>query len=312
MIYTVTLNPAVDRELTVPKLALDEVLRASAVRTDPGGKGFNVSRMVKSLGGESVALGFVAGATGQWLQTELTAAGIATDFIEVAGLTRTNLSVRSAESPTTFKVNEPGPTISAEAQAALLDQVRRLCQPDDWWVLAGSLPPGAALDLYAQMIGAIQTNGGRVLLDTSGDGLVSAVAARPFLVKPNQEEALALTLTGVDAISAEIALSVAQQIQALGPQRVLLSLGAEGALLWDGERAWFAQSPAVDAQNPIGAGDALLGGVVWSLSQNQALSEALRWGVACGAAAAEQAGTGVGSRPRVAQLADRVTFRPLT
>ncbi len=114
------------------------------------------------------------------------------------------------------------------------------------------------------------------------------------------------------AISAEGPLPVAQHIQALGPQRVLLSLGAEGALLWDGEQAWFAQSPAVHAQNPIGAGDALLGGVVWSLSQNMALSEALRWGVACGAAAAEQAGTGVGSRPRVAQLADQVTFRPLT
>src|SRR4051794_19429177 len=124
MIYTVTLNPALDRELTVPALVFDDVLRASATRVDCGGKGFNVGRMLGALGAESVALGFAGGHTGSMLRDGLAALGIATDFVWVAGETRTNISIVTTRYDRHIKVNEPGPTISPNEQAELRAQVR--------------------------------------------------------------------------------------------------------------------------------------------------------------------------------------------
>ncbi len=142
MIYTLTLNPALDRELTVPALALDTVLRASESRVDCGGKGFNVSRMLASLGAQSVALGFAGGHTGAMLRDGLAALGIATDFVWITGETRTNVSIIVGDEGHHIKVNEAGPTVSADELAALAQRVRELARAGDWWVLAGSLPPG--------------------------------------------------------------------------------------------------------------------------------------------------------------------------
>src|SRR5215213_4864767 len=149
MIYTVTLNPALDRELTVPALLFDDVLRATATRVDCGGKGFNVVRMLAALRAESVALGFAGGHTGAILQEQLAVQGIATDFVWIAGETRTNVSIVTADYERQIKVNEPGPNISADEQAALRARVRERARSGDWWVLAGSLPPGVTPTFYA-------------------------------------------------------------------------------------------------------------------------------------------------------------------
>jgi len=164
MIYTVTLNPAIDRELTVPLIEFDEVLRATESRIDYGGKGFNVSRMLTALGAQTVALAFGGGRAGVVLREGLEGLGIGTDFVEISGETRTNVSIVTRDRGHYVKVNEPGPTIAEDERAALAAQVRARARGGDWWVLAGSLPPGVAPAFYADLIHDIQAAGARVLL----------------------------------------------------------------------------------------------------------------------------------------------------
>ncbi|MBE2202222.1 MAG: 1-phosphofructokinase [Anaerolinea sp.] len=304
MIYTVTLNPAVDRELTVPAIEFDSVLRATACRVDFGGKGFNVSRMLRALGVNSVALGFAGRRSGELLRDGLESLGIATDFVWVAGETRTNVSIVTETHDHYVKANEPGPTISPAEEIALVQKVRQLAQAGDWWVLAGSLPPGVPASIYLQLIGDIQAAGARVILDSSGDALRDGCAARPFLAKPNDGEIHNLTGLPVDT-TVNIA-AAAQAMQQNGVANVVVSLGKKGALLADAAGVWLAASPQIQEKNPIGAGDSMVGGLVWGLSQGQTLPEALRWGIACGAATASMSGTAVGSRALVETLAAQV------
>jgi 1-phosphofructokinase family hexose kinase len=307
MIYTITLNPAVDRELTVPSIQFDSVLRATAWRVDVGGKGFNVSRILHALGTNSVALGFAGGRAGELLQDGLHMLSIETDFVWVEGETRTNVSIVAAEQVRYVKVNEPGPTITAVAQDALLEKVGRRVAPGDWWVLAGSLPPGVPYTIYADLTRLIQSAGAHVILDTSGEALRYGCAAHPFLVKPNEVEVG--QLTGLPVESLDEVVAAAQAVHGLGVTAVVVSLGKRGALLVDGEQVWQATPPVIQERNPIGAGDSMVGGLVWALSQGLPLPEAMRWGMACGAATAAREGTAVGDLAQVQALVTQVQLR---
>lgn len=309
MIYTVTLNPAVDRELTVLAIEFDTVLRALEWRVDTGGKGFNVSRMLISLGTVSTALGFAGGDSGKLLRSGLISSGIETDFIWIDGETRTNVSIVTADHDHYVKVNEPGPTILEQEQQALLAQVRRLAVPGDWWVLSGSLPPGVPADFYAQIITLVKRSGGYAILDASGPALRHGCQAGPLLAKPNDVEAHNLSGLPVDS-TAEIA-TVAAEVRRLGVANVVISLGKEGAVLVDDQQVWLLASPAIVERNPIGAGDSLVGGLVWGLDQGLTLPEALSWGIACGAATASRSGTAVGRRERVETLVKLVNITPI-
>ena len=307
MIYTVTLNPAVDREMTVDAIAFDTVLRALEWRVDCGGKGFNVARMLKSLGTSSVALGFAAGKSGEMLNDKLQSLGIETAFVWVDGETRTNVSIVSAENGQYVKVNEPGPTINGADLAQLAQKIRDRVQAGDWWVLAGSLPPGVEPSYYTELITIIQSAGAKVFLDTSDEALRQNCGAKPLLVKPNDEEAHALTGLPVNT-PAEIA-AVGMAISAMGPASVVISLGKVGAVLVDKGKAWLAASPKIVAANPIGAGDSMVAGIVWGLSQGDSMQDALCKGIASGAATASQKGTSVGSREQVNKLLPQVQIR---
>jgi 1-phosphofructokinase family hexose kinase len=309
MIYTVTLNPALDRELTVPAIEYDAVLRATEVRIDYGGKGFNVSRALCALGERSVALGFLGGVTGRRFVEGLPNLGIAVDFVEIKDETRTNISIVTANRSRYLKVNEPGPEILAFEQAALLQKIAGLAKSGDWWVLSGNLPRGVPADFYAQMIDLVQAAGARVILDTSGEPLKLGCEAGPFLVKPNAEEAT--ELTGISVTTPDTARHAVHAIARLGAQNVFMSFGKLGALLFDGERAWFAAAPAIEEKNPIGAGDCAVAGLTWGLSRNLSAAEALRWGVASGSAAASLAGTTVGDYALVSALVERVEVKAL-
>ncbi len=304
MIYTLTLNPAIDRELQVPAIAFGEVLRAGAHRVDVGGKGFNVSRALRAMGQESVALGFVGGHAGVMIADGLSHLGIATDFVRIAGgETRTNVSVVAPDRH--IKVNEAGPEVTRREELLLVEKIRALARAGDWWVLSGSLPPGASTEVYAEVIRIVRSAGGRALLDTSGPALAAACAAGPFLVKPNAAEAH--ELTGLPVETAGEVLAAAMAVQRRGAENVLVSLGKRGALLLGGERGWLAAPPAVVERNPVGAGDSMVAGLVWSLSRGMAFPEALRWAVASGAAAASLAGTAFGGTDVVQDLAGRVS-----
>ena len=307
MIFTVTLNPAVDREMTVDTISFDTVLRALDWQVDCGGKGFNVARMLKSLGISSMALGFAAGKSGEMLADKLQSLGIETDFIWVEGETRTNVSIVSAENGQYVKVNEPGPTITETDLGLLAKKIGDRVEAGDWWVLAGSLPPGVPPTYYSELITIIQSAGAKVFLDTSDEALRQNCAAKPLLVKPNDEEAH--ELTGLPVGTKEEIAAVGTAISAMGPANVIISLGKKGAVLVNDGKAWLAASPKIVAANPIGAGDSMVAGVVWGLSQGDSMQDALCKGIACGAATAGQKGTSVGSLEQVNQLLAEVQLQ---
>jgi 1-phosphofructokinase family hexose kinase len=309
VIYTLTLNPAVDRELTVPVIEFNTVLRATAWQVDFGGKGFNVSRLLSALGTPNVALGFAGGRSGELLRDGLESLGIQTDFIWIDQETRTNVSIVSQAQGRQIKANEPGPQISATYQEALVRAVRQKAKPGDWWVLAGSLPPGVPATFYADLIEILQSAGAFAILDTSGDALSAGCRARPYLVKPNDLETQMLTGLPVDTID-DIA-AAAQAVRRMGIAHVAISRGKKGALLAEPHGLWAAASPEVKELNPIGAGDSMVGGLVWGMAQGLPPEEALRWGVACGAAAASLSGTEVGSRAAVEALLPQTDVQPL-
>ncbi len=309
MIYTVTLNPALDRELTVSEINFDTVLRASSAQMHAGGKGFNVSRALAMLDTKSVALGFVGGLTGQRISNQLADLDITTDFVRIEGETRTNVSIVSESEAHHIKVNEAGPMISPKEQKALLDQITEYAKSEEWWVLSGSLPPGIEPSFYAQIIRIVQAAGSYAVVDTSGPALKYACEAGPFLVKPNAVEAGAMLDQPVDSL-AEVQ-AAAQAIQAFGVGNVLISRGADGAFLQSGSQSWQASPPDIQERNPIGAGDASVAGLVYGLSHQLDWPEALRWSMACGAAAASLAGTAMGSLALVSELSDQVKVNPI-
>lgn len=300
MIYTVTLNPAIDRELVVPAIEFDAVLRAQASRVDWGGKGFNVSRMLVSLGMPSTALGFAGGKTGEMLRDGLHSLGISTNFVWIDGETRTNISIVDRDSGRYIKVNEPGPLIKSSQFEQMLAEVKRLARPKDWWVLSGSLPPGIPQNGYAQLIELLHIAQAHAILDCDGEPLRLGCAARPYLVKPNDLEAA--RLTGCTVASTQDAIQAARNMIDMGPEQVVISMGNNGAVLVNQDGAWRASSPSIQPRNPIGAGDSLVGGLVWALASSMPIQEALTWGIACGAATASLSGTEVGSEPLVRGL----------
>ena len=309
MIYTVTPNPAVDRELTVPVMELDSVLRASESRVDFGGKGFNVSRLLKGMDTPSVALGFLAGNAGELLQNGLKSLGIGTDFVWVAGETRTNVSIVTQSHDHYRKVNEMGPLVDSAKQQELLGKIDSLAKLGEWWVLAGSMPPGVADDFYARIVRVLNNNGAQAILDTAGEPLKLSCGEKPFLVKPNMEEAGALT--GLSMITPDEIAAGAGEIRRMGAQNVVISMGKAGALLQTTVGTWLVDSPKIQELNPIGAGDSMVGGLVRALSQGIPVIEALGWGVASGAATASLKGTEVGTRSLIESLVGQVRFEKL-
>ena len=303
-VFTVTLNPGLDRTLTVPEIRFGEVLRAAEVRLDWGGKGFNVSRALHALGVESVAMGFVGGATGRMLAEGLHELGIATDFTPIAGETRTNTVIEEAGSGRYVKVNEPGPTVTAAEMDVLFAKVSSRASVGSVWAFCGSLPPGVPADTYARLIAAVQQRGGLACLDTSGEALRLGCAAGPYLVKPNAEEAE--EQTGRPVRNAADIRAAVSHFQAAGARNVAISLGAGGLALGGVEGVVQAKPPAVEIGTPVGVGDALLAGMIWAWGQGSTTAEAAAWGVAAGTAAAMGEGVSMGTPDEVAAVYERV------
>jgi 1-phosphofructokinase family hexose kinase len=304
MIVTVTLNPSLDRTLSVPQLQPGTIHRAQLLRQDWGGKGINVSRALRALDIPSQLVGFFGGSTGQALQSGLLAAGFDVHFIDVGGETRQNLTLLDEASGQCTKINEPGPPIGPQHVAALQALVEQMARPGDLWAFCGSLPPGAPSDLYAQLIRAVQGRGGRAFLDSSGPAFRAGLAARPFAVKPNSEEA-AEFLQYPLRDDADHCVA-ARRLQAEGITLVALSRGAQGLVLALGGDVVIAKPPPVGVRSPIGAGDAALAGLLWAVSDGCNAVETARRAAACGTAAAMQEGTAVGDRDLITKLLSQV------
>lgn len=255
MIYTVTMNPALDKTAIIPNFRTDGVNRIDSVRTDPGGKGINVSKVIQKLGAESVALGILAGHSGQKIAQSLEEMGLACRFTFVPGETRTNLKIVDPVGHTHTDINEPGQPVSQEILDTLLESLLQQLQPGDIVVLSGSLPRGAAPDTYGTWTHACREKGARVFLDADGAPLHHGLEAKPFLVKPNEKELANL----LDASSEESDLiSAGRKLRERGIARVVISLGADGALFFLEDGVYRAEGLSVPVRSTVGAGDSMV------------------------------------------------------
>jgi 1-phosphofructokinase len=300
MIVTLTLNPSVDRTVEVEALARGEVMRALGVRVDPGGKGINVSRALASHGRPTRAVVTVGGAEGEHLVTLLRGTGIEIVPVPIEGAIRSNIAIVEPDGTTT-KLNEPGAQLSADELAAVFSAVKRAVESADWLVASGSLPPGTPADVYADLIRSLTGSGICVAVDTSGPALEAVLGAGPNLVKPNRDELA--EVTGQPLLTIADVVEAACRLRDLGARTVLASLGAEGAVLVDDEGALHGMTPAVAPISSVGAGDAMLAGF---LAAGGAGAEALIEGLAWGAAAVLQPGSGMPSPHDIDRAAVRV------
>lgn len=310
MIYTVTLNPALDKTVEAPGFALDAVNRISAARTDPGGKGINVSKGIARLGGRCVTAALLAGPTGRTLAARLEAMGMDTLFaFGGEGETRTNLKVVDPVGHTTTDINEPGPAVRPEVLEGLLDELTGRLRPGDLVVLAGSLPPGAPADTYRTWTDACRRAGAKVFLDADREPLAAGIGAGPCLVKPNEHELSALvgrTLTGVG----ELRQAACALLEA-GVEKVVVSMGSRGALYVTREGAILADGLPVKVGSTVGAGDSVVAALAWAEEQGLSLEEAAVLSTATGAANVMCSGTQAADAETVRALMPRVTWRTL-
>ena len=279
MIYTVTFNPAIDYVVRLDReLQVGDVNRARGEDCVLGGKGINVSGVLRELGCESVALGFVAGETGAWLERDLAAQGLRTDFIHLAeGMTRINVKIKAG---TETELNGAGPSIPESAMQQLEAQLDTL-QPDDILILAGSIPKSLSQSTYERLLAGLEGHGVRAVVDATQDLLVNVLPYHPFLIKPNNHE-----LGEIVGRDAEIT-AAARALQEKGARNVLVSMAGNGALLVDehGEVHRIG-CPKGKVVNSVGAGDSMVAGFVAGWMQTRSYSFALRLGTACGSATA--------------------------
>src|SRR5213593_1064445 len=287
MIVTVTPNPSLDRTLEVEELLRGEVLRAYADRSDPGGKGVNVSRALVANGHPSRAVLPLGGADGELLASLLESLGIQVAAVPIADAIRSNVTVVEPDGTVT-KLNAPGPRLSAVEVEALLERAVAAADGAGWLVASGSLGPGTPDDLYARLAAAVRPVGARVAVDTSGPALERVLGAGPDVLKPNEEELS--EVTGVVPETLGDVVLAANQIRSKGVGTVLVSLGPRGAVLVDGGEALHAESDVIVPRSTVGAGDALLAGFLAGGGEGP---EALAEGVAWGAAACVLPGTAV-------------------
>lgn len=308
MIITVTANPTLDKTLAVEELRIGKLNRARVVQEEFAGKGLLVSLALEALGIESRAIAFIGGRTGNALRLAFVEASFETDFIKVyGGETRTNITLVDEKTGTYTKINEPGPWVNEHDIAGLLTRASAT-EPDDIWVLSGSLPPGAPLNLYADMIRRVQGRGARAILDTSGAALREGAAARPFGIKLNTEEAAELLggeITGDDGHAAAVRALMSRT----GASIAAITRGADGlvlALTGTDRRVAVVKPPPVQAISPVASGDSALAGILWALLDQCGLEETARRAAAFGTATAMQSGSSIAPRDLVEELIDQM------
>ena len=283
MIYTVTFNPAIDYVVRLDKpLEVGAVNRANGEDCVLGGKGINVSGVLAQLDCPSVALGFVAGETGAWLERGLAAQGLKTDFIHLEqGMTRINVKIKAAQET---ELNGAGPDIPESAMQQLEAQLDTLGE-DDILILAGSIPKSLSQNTYERLLARLDGKGVRCVVDATRDLLVNVLPYRPFLIKPNNHELG--EIVGRELTSDEEIIAAARSLQEKGARNVLVSMAGDGALLVDEQgQTHRIGCPKGKVVNSVGAGDSMVAGFVAGWMQTKSYAFALRLGTACGSATA--------------------------
>lgn len=312
MILTVTLNVALDRTVAVPRMALGNRHRVVDSRRAAGGKGVNIARALKGLGEPVIATGFAAGPTGARIRELLDAEQVLHDFVEVAGDSRTNLSVIDPTSGGQTEINERGPRVTPEDLDRFTERLLYLASGVEYCVIAGSLPPGADTDQYEALISGVRSLGVQTLLDTDGEPMRLGLRAQPSVVVPNvaeAEEAVGYEFTEPGDLSTALS-----DLIGMGAEEAIVTTasGCEALVGAPHSKHHFeATIEALATVASVGSGDAFLAGFVSARRAGRPVEDCLAYGVACGAESTQHLGAGTLDASEVAKLLDQVSVRRL-
>jgi 6-phosphofructokinase 2 len=281
MVYTITLNPALDRNIWIEKIRYNDSNRIQKEERFAAGKGIDVSRVLTAFGIRNKALGFVGGFDGLEMEGRLLNEGISCDFTKISGETRTNIVIydMGKQSQTIFSAS--GPQIMPYELMRIIQQVEKLENPE-FVIISGSLPPGVNPEIYYKIMEIARSKGSKILLDTDGDALKTGIQIAPDLIKPNIHELS--RLSGTELKDVQQVIKTAEAICDQGTGTVLVSMGANGILLVGKKEQYLAVPPPVKGVNTIGAGDSAVAGVIFGFLTGKTMQEALVCGVAAGTA----------------------------
>ncbi|WP_233264616.1 1-phosphofructokinase family hexose kinase [Flavobacterium sp. I-STPA6A] len=287
-IVTLTINPSLDKSTHFTGLIAEQKIRCGKPRYDAGGGGINVSKAIAKLGGASKCIFTSGGSSGELLEELITKEGLQLELIRTKSWTRENFIAFDSETQSQYRFGFPGNELSPAEQDEILQKVKDL--KTDYLVISGSLNEGLATDFYQRIAQIAKASNIKVIVDTSGEPLEKVLETGVYLIKPNIGELA--KLIGVDRLELpEVEKAAKQLIVNKSAEIIVVSLGADGAILVTQDETHFVQAPKVEKKSTVGAGDSMVGGMVWALSQNKTLKEVIQWGVACGSAATMNEGT---------------------
>jgi len=298
MIVTVTMNPAIDKTVDIEDFQYGGLNRITSVVSDPGGKGINVSKTIKYLGGKTIATGFIGGNGGTMIEQGLKELGIEADFVHVEGETRTNMKVVDVRGNVT-ELNEPGPNIKESDMEKLLEKLESLANADTLFVLAGSIPKGVDKGIYGLIIEKVKSKGAKVFLDADGELFVKALESKPDYIKPNRFELEQYFNFDGNATENDL-VDMGRKLHSKGIGNVAISLGSEGALFVLPDKAIKVPGLRVEAHSTVGAGDAMVAALSYGIDLSLPIEECIKLGVATSAGAV----TTIGTKPPTKELVE--------
>lgn len=309
MIYTVTLNPAIDKTVVIEEFTAGTVNRISSVREDAGGKGVNVSKCLKKLGADTVAVMILAGVTGKRLSTMLEDMKIPMLRMGAEGENRTNLKIIDPVNHSNTDINEPGPKIDEDLLENLKEKMGKSVHKGDIVVLSGSLPKGVNKGLYARWTKYFQYRGVHVFLDADGEAMEKGIHAVPYMIKPNNDELAALL--GKEKLTLEEMVAEGKRLVDTGIEEVVISLGSDGVLFVSKDGCYKADALTVPVKSTVGAGDSVVAAMAYGKVKNLSREEKIRLAVAIGAASVMQDGSQPPESALVWELAKHVQIQKL-
>ncbi|MCY7532880.1 1-phosphofructokinase [Bacillus altitudinis] len=281
MIYTCTLNPAIDLYIALKEMRADTVNRTEDEDYQPNGKGVNVSIMLKKYGFTSTALGFIAGFSGSYIEQSLKDLSIQTDFIPVDGITRINVFINTTEE---YKLVNQGPAIEAKALDAFREKISTIPK-DSIFIMSGSLPKGVPASIFSEIAAICHQNNVKFILDTSSKAVLETLQYKPYLLKPNEEE-MAAFFGKTHRLSETELIESGRKLIEMGAEQVLISRGGEGALFLTNEVVLKGNAPKGTVVNTACSGDAMLAAFLSKQLEGQPSEECLRYAIATGASTA--------------------------
>ena len=309
MILTVTLNAAIDKRYVVENYQVGEVNRVKECAYVAGGKGLNVSKTATIAGADVLATGFVGGHAGAYITEAVEKQGVATDFIQVKGESRSCINIYDTVNKTQTEFLEPGVVVSEEEQRAFYLKFDQLLAKCDVVAMSGSVPKGIGTDMYPKLVEMAKAAGKKIIVDTSGALLEEVVKAKPNMIKPNIDEIR--LLTGKQIIDRDELIEAGIELQKSGIERVVISLGADGSLMFVEEGVYQAIVPKIDAVNTVGCGDCMTAGFAISFERGMSPEEALRFASATSAASAMREETGYFVTEDMESLFDKIEIKKL-